>query len=86
VFIVGIKVHNLNNSLNKLNGMYIKGLLVDGGSSKGFHQEPQEIPKGLSSISKVKDKVLALLNQLSVLPGLRNMHKPGFIYLLEGLA
>jgi len=48
------------------------------------YHEPQGSSKGLISSSKVKEKVLTLLNQLAVLPGLRDMHKPDFVYLLEG--
>jgi len=50
----------------------------------GPYHEPQGSAKSSSSSSKVKKKVLALLDQLTILPGLRDMHKPGFVYLLEG--
>ena len=62
--------------------VYNFSLLCDGGPSKGPHQEVQASLEGSSSSSKVK--VLALFDQLAVLPGLRDMHKPGFDYLLEG--
>ena len=50
----------------------------------GPHQEPQSTWEGLNSSSKVKEKVQALLSQLAVLPRLEDMHKPAFVYLLEG--
>ena len=59
-------------------------LTFDGGSFMGPYQDPQGSPEGSSSSSKVKEKVLAWLDQLAVLPGLRDMHKPNFIYLLKG--
>jgi len=34
--------------------------------------------------SKIKEKVLALVEQLSAPPKLTDMHKPGFVYLLKG--
>ena len=46
--------------------------------------EPLASLEGSSLSSKVKEKVLALLDQLAVLPRLRDMHKPNFIYILEG--
>ena len=39
---------------------------------------------GSTFSSHVKEKVQALLNQLSILPGYSSMRKPGFVYLLEG--
>ena len=48
------------------------------------HQEPQDTLGGSNSSSMVKDKVQALIDQLVVLLGLKDMHKPYFIYLLEG--
>jgi len=56
----------------------------DGGPSKGPHQEPQDNLEGSSSSFNAKEKILALLDQLVLLPGLRYMHRPDFIYLLEG--
>ena len=55
----------------------------DGGPPKGPRQEPQDILEGTSLSSKDKEKVLALLDQLAILPELRDMHKPDFMYLLE---
>jgi len=48
------------------------------------HHEPQGSPRSLSSHSKVKEKVQALIHQLSASLGLTSMHKPGFVYLLKG--
>jgi len=48
----------------------------------GPYHDPQGCIKGSSSSPKVKEKVQALLNQLTVLPGFRDMHKPSFVYLL----
>ena len=56
----------------------------DGGLSKEPFQKPQDSQWGLSSSSKVKDRALALLDQLSVSPRLRSLHKLDFVYLLEG--
>jgi len=56
----------------------------DGGPSMKPHQEPQGTLGESSSSFKFKEKVQALLNQLIILPGLRDMHKPYFVYLLEG--
>ena len=55
----------------------------DGGSSMEPHHEPQGNPVSPSLCSKVKEKVQALIHQLSTSPGLTSMHKPGFVYLLE---
>ena len=48
------------------------------------HHEPQGSPRSLSMCSQVKEKVQALLHQLFYPPGYSPMHKPGFVYLLEG--
>ena len=56
----------------------------DGGPSMRPHHEPQDTLEGSNSSSKVKEKVQALLDQLVVLSELNSMHKPGFVYLLEG--
>jgi len=56
----------------------------DGGPCKGLHQEPQDSLEGSSSRFKVKDKVLASLDQLLVLPRLREINKPSFVCFLEG--
>jgi len=56
----------------------------DGGPSMGLDQEPQDMLGGSNFSSNVKGKVLALLNQLPILPGDSSMRKPGFFYLLEG--
>ena len=56
----------------------------DGGPSKGAHQERKGSLEGSSSCCKVKEKVLALLDQLVVVPGLRDMNEPGFVYRLDG--
>ena len=56
----------------------------DGGPSKGPHEKPQDSLEGSSSSPKVKEKVLPLLDQLAILPRLRDMHKPNFVSLLEG--
>jgi len=55
----------------------------DGRPSMGPHQKPQGTLEGLSSNSNVEEEVQTLLSQLTILPGLREMHKLGFIYLLE---
>jgi len=47
--------------------------------------ELQGDPRGSNFNSKVKEMVLTLISQLSVLPEWRDMHKPGFVYLLEGV-
>jgi len=39
---------------------------------------------GSNFSSNVKETVQALLTQLPLLPGYSSMHKPGFVYLLEG--
>jgi len=49
----------------------------------GPHKDPQGTLEGLKSSSNVKEKVQGLLNQLAILPGLEDMHKPNFDYLLE---
>ena len=56
----------------------------DGGPSMGPHQDPQDTLRGSNLSSKVKQKVQALIDQLAILPGLKDMHKPGIIYLLDG--
>ena len=56
----------------------------DGGPSMSLDQEPQDMLGGSNFSSNVKGKVLALLNQLPILPGYSSMRKPGFVYLLEG--
>ena len=48
------------------------------------HHEPQGSPRSPGLHSKVKEKVQALIHQLSASPGFTSMHKPGFVYLLEG--
>ena len=48
------------------------------------HHEPQGSPRSPSLCSKVKEKVQALIHQLSASPGVTSMHKPSFAYLLEG--
>jgi len=47
-------------------------------------QEPQDMLGWSNFSSNGKEKVQALLNQLPLLPGHSSMHKPGFVYLLEG--
>jgi len=56
----------------------------DGGPSMEPHREPQGNPRSPSLCSKVKEKVQALIHQLSASPRLTSMHKPYFVYLLEG--
>jgi len=56
----------------------------DGGPSKKPQQEPQDNRGGSISSSKVRERVLTLLDQLSVLPRLRSMHEPNFVYLFGG--
>jgi len=56
----------------------------DGGPSMEPHHEPQGSPRSLSIRSQVKEMVQALLHQHSDSPGYSPMHKPGFVYLLEG--
>ena len=48
------------------------------------HHEPQGSPTSLCMDSQVKEIVLVLLHQHSDPPGYSPMHKPGFVYLLEG--
>jgi len=55
----------------------------DGGQSMEAYHEPQGNPEGSSSSSKVKERVLTLLD-LIVLPRSGDMHEPNFVYLLEG--
>ena len=50
----------------------------------GPYHEPQGSPEGSISSSKVKEKIQELLNQLAVLPRLRDMRKLDFVYLLAG--
>ena len=57
---------------------------ADGGPSMSPDQEPQDILGGSNVSSNVKGKVLALLNQLPILPGYSSMRKPDFVYPLEG--
>jgi len=52
----------------------------NGGPSMGSHQEPQDTWGGSNFSSNVKEKVQALLHQLSILPGLNSMPKPSFVY------
>ena len=47
-------------------------------------EEPQDMLGGLNFSPKVKKQVQALLTQSPILPGYSSMHKPGFVYLLEG--
>ena len=56
----------------------------DGGPSMAPHLGPQGSPRSPSSSPKVKEKVQALIDQLVVLPGSSSIHKPSFVYLLEG--
>jgi len=56
----------------------------DGGPSMEPHQEPQGSTRSSSPTSKVNEKVQSLIDQLAVLPGSTSMHKPSFVYLLEG--
>ena len=56
----------------------------DRGPSVGPHQEHQDTFGGSDSNSKVKENVQALIDQLAILPRLKDMHKPDFVYLLEG--
>jgi len=55
----------------------------DGGPSEEPHHELQASPKRSSMCYQVKEKVQALLHQLSVSPGC-SIPKPGFVHLLEG--
>ena len=48
------------------------------------HQGPQGSPISLSIRSQVKEMVQAILHQQPALPGYSDMHKPGFVNLLEG--
>ena len=47
-------------------------------------QEPKDMLGGLNFSPKVKKQVQALFTQTPILPGYSSMHKPGFVYLLEG--
>jgi len=49
------------------------------------HHELQGSPKSSSMCCQVKEKVQALLHQLSVSPGCSSMPKPDFVHLLEGV-
>jgi len=49
------------------------------------HQEPQGSPRSLSIRSQVKEMVQAFLHQQPEPSGYSTMHKPGFVYLLEGV-
>ena len=57
---------------------------VDGGPSMEPHHEAQGSPRSLSICSQVKEMVQAFLHQHSDPPGYSPMHKPDFVYLLEG--
>jgi len=48
------------------------------------HLEPQGRLGSPILCSKVKEKVQALIHQLSATPGVSSMHKSDFVYLLEG--
>ena len=50
----------------------------------GYVQEPQDMLGGLNFSPKVKEQVRALFTQTAILPGYTSMHKPSFVYLLEG--
>jgi len=50
----------------------------------GPDKEPQDMLGGSNFSSNVKEKVQALLSQLPLLAGYLSMHKPDFVYLLEG--
>jgi len=50
----------------------------------GTDQEPQGMLGVSNFSSNVKEKVQALLTQLPLTPRYSTMHKPGFVYLLEG--
>jgi len=56
----------------------------DGGPSIEPGQEPQGSPRSPRPSSKVKENIQALIDQLAVLPRSTSMHKPDFVYLLEG--
>ena len=47
-------------------------------------EEPQDMLGGLNFSPKVKKQVQALLTKSPILPGYSSMHKPDFVYLLEG--
>ena len=47
-------------------------------------QEPLDMLGGLNFSPKVKKQVQALFTQTPILPGYSSMHKPSFVYLLEG--
>jgi len=47
------------------------------------HHELQGSPKSSSMRCQVKEKVQALLHQLSVSPGCLSMPKPDFVHLLK---
>ena len=58
--------------------------VFDGGPPMEPHQEPQDSPRSLSICSQVKEMVQAFLHQQSEPTGYSAIHKPGFVYLLEG--
>ena len=46
------------------------------------HQGALDSPRSSSSGAKVKEKVLALLNQATAQPGCSSMQRPGFVFLI----
>ena len=56
----------------------------DAGPSKEPYQDPLDSLGSPNLSSKVNERFLALIDLLSVPPGLSSVHKLGFVYLLEG--
>ena len=68
----------------------MKGDLRNQVPSMRPHQGSLDSPRSSSSEAKVKEKVLALLNQATVQPGGSSMQRPDFVHLiandLEGVS
>ena len=76
--------YTIDKSHTDIQPWTIEGLANNGGPFTEPYHEPQGSPEGSIPYSKAKEKVQTLLSQLAILPGLRDMHKRSFVYLLEG--
>ena len=56
--------------------------MIDGDGPMEPHQGTLDSPRSSSPGAKVKEKVLALLNQATVQPGCSSMQRPGFVFLI----
>jgi len=48
----------------------------------GPHQGNLDSPRSSSSGAKIKEKVLAMINQATAQPGCSSMQRPGFVFLI----